>query len=296
MPEDYRATVKEGKLLKPGVKRVLWAIIFFAVVFGVLQTWMFLSDRSPSYMPNYPQLPLNSTINKQRLSPEDYELILMQTGLGKSNVDYLRAYGEPGEFEQAQERFFASSNIYCQKNTPISAEESLRNDRGEPVNGLKLVNLQAGDILISASCHTFGWRNGHAAIVVDPKQGITLESVVLGKDSCLQSVEKWERYPTVMVFKLKGASPQKQKAVAAAALKRLNGIPYGLTVGLLSEKFTGEPLKATHCAHLVYSAYKSFGWDLDANGGPIVTPQDLAMSPQLELKQVYGMDPKKLWA
>ena len=37
------------------------------------------------------------------------------------------------------------------------------------------------------------------------------------------------------------------------------------------------------------------GYDLDPTGGPLVTPDDIANSPYLEVVQIYGFDPDKLW-
>ena len=56
-----------------------------------------------------------------------------------------------------------------------------------------------------------------------------------------------------------------------------------------------QPLKGTQCAHLVWYAYKNFGIDLDCNGGCVVKPQDMANSPYMQVVQIYGFDPEKLW-
>jgi len=67
-----------------------------------------------------------------------------------------------------------------------------------------------------------------------------------------------------------------------------------LTTGILSKKNQKNPNR-THCAHLVWRAFKQFGIDLDSNGGKIVKPQDIANSPHLEVVQIYGFHPEKLW-
>ena len=46
---------------------------------------------------------------------------------------------------------------------------------------------------------------------------------------------------------------------------------------------------------LVWYAYQKFGLDLDGNGGALVLPFDLANSSQMELVQVFGFDPDRLW-
>ena len=45
----------------------------------------------------------------------------------------------------------------------------------------------------------------------------------------------------------------------------------------------------------MWQAYFNFGYDLDSNGGAIVVPKDIATSPLLEVVQVYGFDPDRLW-
>lgn len=47
----------------------------------------------------------------------------------------------------------------------------------------------------------------------------------------------------------------------------------------------------TQCAHLVWYAYRYFGYDLDSDGGFVVTPDDLYHSDLLELVQIYGIPP-----
>ena len=50
-----------------------------------------------------------------------------------------------------------------------------------------------------------------------------------------------------------------------------------------------DDIEGTHCAHLVWYAYNRFGYDVDSDGGVIVTPRDIFESPVWEVVQVYGM-------
>ena len=79
--------------------------------------------------------------------------------------------------------------------------------------------------------------------------------------------------------------------MAQWALDHLQAIAYNPTVGLTSPKAPPdqELPQATQCAHLVWSAYHHFGWDLDGNGGLVVTPRDLIRSDQLDVIQIYGL-------
>ena len=64
---------------------------------------------------------------------------------------------------------------------------------------------------------------------------------------------------------------------------------------LLYPQGSGRRPYATHCSHLVWQAYKHFGYDIDSDGGPLVTCNDIARSDLLEVVQVYGFDPDALW-
>lgn len=125
---------------------------------------------------------------------------------------------------------------------------------------------------------------------MDAAQGLVLEAAVLGENSAVQPIGKWETYPAVLVFRLRGVSAEERAALASAACQRLCNVPYGL----LCRKRCGGVPRSTHCAHLVWDAFYACGFDLDSNGGSVVTPHDLAASPLLELKQVYGIDPRTL--
>lgn len=291
--------VNEGTAAKKKLKRWQKAVlIFFSFIITLwigLQLWMSTAEWNIRWSAGYAKLNITEIIEKPVLSEEDYHTLLMQTGLGKPSVDYLLEHGDKSDFLQLQKNFFSEPTVFCDKNTPVSAEEMVTDGRGNKIPGTKIIGLEDGDILITSCCHTFGWRNGHAALVVDAENHTALESVVMGTDSCLQDTSKWESFPAFMVFRLKGVSPEEREEIVENAVEKLNGIPYGLTVGLFSDKFSQEEVTATHCAHLVWQAYRMFGFDLDSNGGPIVTPQDLSKSPLLELKQVYGMDPEVLW-
>lgn len=266
-----------------------WRIVILIVLLAGtgLKLWQLSTEPKARWTPDYTRQDLTPILTQEQLQTADYETLLLQTGLSACVIDILRERGMQSEIYAAQERFFAEPPIECVPNSPISAEE-------HTAQGTRLLALEDGDLLLTPCSHAYGWRNGHAALVVDAAQGLTLESVVLGTDSCLQTVQKWETYPAFMVFRLRDASAELRSQIAQTAYGRLCGIPYGLTVGLLSPKYTDVP-DTTHCAHLLWSAYRAYGYDLDSTGGHIVTPRDLALSPLLELKQCCGVDPRVLW-
>ncbi len=246
-----------------------------------------------------------------------------------------------------QDRFFAEPEITCERDMFLVWSEWLvpgqepapsallaSRTEGWPVghmtSGRCFPALQDGDILVSFSSHIFGWRSGHAGIVVDAAGGQTLEAIAVGHDSRICSLDSWAEYPSVAVLRLKGASREERAQVAAFAREYLVGIPYrvasftwtvpemplpaepaALEPSLLKEPAALEPFlpeapaapvrplplripAGTQCAHLVWAAYAHFGYDLDGDGGSVVTPADLFWSSQLEVVQVYGLDPARL--
>jgi len=147
--------------------------------------------------------------------------------------------------------------------------------------GQTLPRLENGDILITCSTHSFGWRHGHAGLVVDETRGLVLEAQILGSPSSVVPAEHWRRYSTLWVFRLKNVQPEVRQAIADYALHTLNHIPYRLTSGWFGRRADG--CLSVQCAYLVWYAYAHFGFDLDSDGGRLVTVADLAASPLLEV-------------
>ncbi len=273
-----------------------WWAASAAILCGVLYLWTKRTERRAHWTPQGERRDLSPLLAKTALTDADYDLLLHETGLGRLGVDALLSTGKQDTILRMQETLYAPITYRCRRFSPISWTERLTNAKGQVHAGLELVPLEDGDVLISASSHTLGWCNGHAGIVVNAQKGETLESVVIGQKASVCSIEKWREYPTVLVLRLKGASGEERAAIAKDALCRLKGTPYRLAVGVFSRKHWGSrPPKGTQCAHLVWEAFRPFGYDLDSDGGRIVTPHDIAASPLLELVQVYGLDPDKLW-
>jgi len=257
-----------------------------------------VSEPNAHITPGYAAINIEPILFQSQLTEEDYNTLFLQTGLGKPAIDDLRAESiDPiTEILNFQNNFFREIDFVCEKNSPISKEESIVDENGSYVNGTELAPLHNGYILITKSSHVSGWRNGHAAIIVDAEEGLALESVVLGTNSIVQETERWRNYPNFMIFRIKGASEEVMDVISQAALENLNNVPYDLTVGILSPKFekAGE-ITGTNCSHLVWEAFMMFGFDLDSDSGTIVTPKDIANSPLLEVVQVYGVNPAEVW-
>lgn len=261
--------------------------------------------------------PLDSYLCRQTFTETDYSFLCQQTGLFPPAIDALWAQGELASLLGYQKAYFCNPSYLCEANTIISREERLT----EPGGRICLPALEDGDILITFNCHVFGWRSGHAALVVDAEQGLTLEARVLGTDSAVLSIGHWEEYPSFTVLRLKGTNTVQRAEIASYAREYLVGIPYRVTAGLFaapaaafpsegalcpeeamlppelfppaaesvsSQHLAVTPPAGTHCAHLVWYAFRFFGYDLDSDGGRIVTPRDIYDSPLLEPIQTYG--------
>jgi len=126
---------------------------------------------------------------------------------------------------------------------------------------------------------------------------LTLEAISLGHDSTIRSLRSWTEWPSFVVLRLTELSKRERAVVADYAERNLKQIPYSLTAGMWDEEAEelaedlqeGEALGGTQCAHLIWYAYNHFGYDLDSNGGMLVTPKDLYESSLLEMVQVYGV-------
>lgn len=216
----------------------------------------------------------------------DRETLFLQTGLGESAIDKLIAQDEFDVALGLQDAIFE----------PIEAEcESLfdwitREDRRGVDARIVLVDLQPGDILLTFSTHSVGWRHGHAGLVLDETS--VLESVSIGEVSAIVSPKHWSTYSNFVVLRVKEIDGALQKEVAAYARKHLVGVSYRLLSGWIGEKAPGtdDPWFSAHCSYLIWYAWNQFGYDLDSDGGRLVTCDDILNSDLLEVVQVYGLD------
>ena len=147
-------------------------------------------------------------------------------------------------------------------------------------NKQKFTNIENGDILVTDSTYCFCYRHGHAGLVVDAKKGITLEAYGIGTKSEYAKLSEWERYPHVKVLRLQ-ASKEVRNKIVGNARGNLIGIPYRLSSGMIDDKDMKEDYWGTQCAHLVWLAFKKYGYDIDGDGGWLVTPADFMKSELL---------------
>lgn len=277
------------------IQKTLWVpictgtIVFLCICGSIKICWKNIEDGA-HVAPNYPQENIEAVLSKEMLDEQDYVLLFNQTGLSPAAVDFLFAKNRQQELLEIQELLFADVEIKCKANSILTREERLKKRR------VLIPYVENGDILISLNSHALGWRNGHAAMVVDAEKRLVLEAQVLGTNSTVMSMSHWETYPSFVILRLKDVAKEQRAEIAANAVETLNDIPYRLEAGVI-EKLKNRiwvnanesvSLSGTHCAHLVWYAYQEFGYDLDSDGGIIVTPHDLLESPYLEVIQIYG--------
>ena len=251
-----------------------------ALVLLVYLLQRFWAHRNGYFHPDYERVPLTEE--------SDYETIFLQTGLGRSAVDKLLAAGDFQTILDAQEAFFNPPDTSCNAMLGWFTWEDRLETTGTP-----LVDLQPGDVVLTLSTHSLGWRHGHAGLVID--SGTTLECVVLGTDSTLVNAAHWSNYSNYAVLRLKDITPKLQQEIVEYSLSTLVGIPYRLTSGFIGPK-APDPEDwqfGVHCSYLVWYAWNHFGYDLDSDGGRLTSSYDLLHSDLLEVVQVYGMDPRQ---
>ena len=163
----------------------------------------------------------------------------------------------------------------------VIQEEYLSDERGRQLYRTEFTDLEDGDVLVTDSTFCFLYRHGHAAIVVDAKQGIVLESYGIGTNSEFAPLFEWRRYPHVMVLRLE-APKEVRRLVAEYAKTALVGIPYRISSGMVDDKDMGGEYWGTQCAHLVWAAFEALGYDIAGDGGGLVTPVDFTKSTLLQ--------------
>lgn len=276
-------------------------ILYGTVILVMAVLLVFILDASIEkealWKPQYERLNLGTIINKEILEEEDYNTLLKQTGLGKDAVDVLMGrYEFPDKekiFSQYQSNFFDPIHYECKRIGIITHEERLRDEKGELIKAFHIPSLKKGDILITKATHSLGWRHGHAAVITDSNKRQSLEAILLGQNSIIQSVDKWQTYPSFLILRLKTFDEELANKIADFSLNTLNDVPYGLFTGIPYK--SSDVINQTQCAHLVWYSYFNFGYDIDSDGSWLVTPKDIANSPFLEVVQVYGMNPEDPW-
>ena len=281
---------KEKKKDKKTKRRLaVWiAVLTFVVsALAFLQAGCVYAERSwTHFYPDYAQEDILPILEKAELTDEDYELLYRQTGLTKLGIDGLLAEGNVDRIVEIQHYFFKKQTVYIDHFNPYTYSEEI-NDI------IPMARLEAGDILVTATVRVSWLRYGHAALVVDGDEEMVLESMSPGSKSTFNSASDFSKLANFMVLRPKVDEETKAEMVEYAT-QNLLGKPYRFTLGIFYKKYP-ETLRVSQCAHLVWYAYKKFGYDLDSTGGGVVKPQDMVRSEHVEVVQAYGFDLDWLW-
>ena len=284
---------KTGKKRSP-LRRAV--IIFLSVLFALaaILAFFFIADavthtfaRSvPSYAMDTEGLKDILAVDRESWTDEDYEFIYRQTGLTKAYFDGVSNYDEDFVLGCQRDLFYNEEVQHDAMFIGISHDYY-------PDKTFNMVPLKPGDVIISSSVHTFGWRNGHAALAISSTT--TVQALQAGAPSAIQGVSWFKSSSNFMVLRPK-TTAEEARAVAGWAKENLVNVPYSLFIGFFSPKDQSDDVQCTHCSHLVWQAYKAvLGVDIDSTGGPVVSPRNIANSDFFEVVQVNGFDLDKLW-
>ncbi len=242
-----------------------------------------------SFSPEYDMLDLSPLFEKEVFSDEDYKTFFYQTGLGKYAIDSIK---DTETFRETvleyQQIFFKNNDYICDSAAITTSMEYFVSEKGYLTQGFKMFPVKEGYVLLMESSHSFGWRHGHAGIVVSNNR--VLEAPIIGEPSQEYSLSTWLYYPTFIMLRLKDTSDEDLKAIAVDAEKYLNGIIYHPVAGVF-KKEQGKKPNTVQCAYLVWYAFYNHGIDIDSDGGNIVTVNDIKQSDKFEIVQIYGYDP-----
>ncbi len=273
------------------LKHKIYGIFIVLFILYLAITWGM--HRDGYFIPTVPKQDLSPLFSKTAWDATDYALIYEQTGLAAPIVEELKKQPHFAErLLHFQQNFLKKVTLGTRPLNLLTREDYLPSLEGTAWPHFDIAPYQNGDIFLTKSTYTLGWRHGHGGIVVDKKRGKTLEAFSPGTVSSENDASRWHYYPTFKLLRVKGISQAEQQLVVDYALGHLNGLPYKI----LATKDQGENLAYTQCSLLIWQAfYYSLGLDLDANKGYFVTPQNIASSPYLETLQIIGFNPQKDW-
>lgn len=279
----------KGKKLS---KKIIFAIVAAAIIGTILITCLgmeiafVVADKIECWHPDYEQRDISGILDKQELTDEDYDLLYEQTGLTRMGVDRTLAKGEQGKKRilEIQKDFFTEFEVKNDLFAPFICTDYIDKH-------IAYAYLEDGDIIVTSSTHFSGWRIGHSGLVTNANRGSIIQANAVGDTSKLGTIRDFNDRVNFMILSPKVDKETKAK-VCEYAEENLIGKIYDPTAGVFSSK---NKVDRTQCAHLVWYAYNTFGVDLDFNGGLVVTPWNIANSPLIEVVQVFGFDPVKLW-
>ena len=167
-------------------------------------------------------------------------------------------------------RDLAGQPVSCRLIGPITWDETLT----APCQNV-LPPLHTGDVLVTLSSHSLGWRHGHCALVLD--ESTTLEATTIGQPTTRKRAESWNRYPTLWLLRPKEPLTDSERSALLSAAEELESLPYALVCP------KRLPASGAHCAALIWYIYAEAGMNADPDGGRFTFPADLLSSTFFEV-------------
>ncbi len=240
---------------------------------------------SAFYKVEYAKTDITGLIRDKKLSDKDYDIIFKNTGVSPRAAKDIIKSKDYELLDKLNDMYFEEPQFVKEYiASPVTVEERLAKDK------IPLVPLKKGDILITFSTHTLEWRHGHCGLVLTVNSEKILEHTSIGNTSCVNLATSWGKYPGFVVLRHKDSTVGEKAADYAS--KHLIDIEYSLLAGITDKDMSDNDKIDSHCAHIVWQAYKAVGKDIDKDGGIIVTPNDIAMCKDLEVVQIYGINPE----
>ena len=279
---------EKGKRLS---KKIIFAIVAAAIIGSILIAYIGLeiafavSHRLKCWAPDYEKRNILPILEKRELTDEDYKILYEQTGLTRVGIERMRSINTGVDrILKIQTDYFTPHTLKKEHYAPLICTDYIE----QHVN---YSFLQNGDIIVTSSTHLSGWRMGHAGLVTNASAGYVLQATAVGEASKIGRMTDFNNRLNFMILSPKVDAETKAK-VCAYAENNLIGKVYDPTAGVFTSK---NSVERTQCSHIIWYAYNLFGTDLDCGGGLVVTPKDIANSPNVEIVQVFGFDPAELW-
>ena len=232
---------------------------------------------------------IEKVYNKEELTSEEYLKLSIQTGLSKTSIEVFLTKYNPDYLLKYQE-----DHIYNTKE--IKSSFFIGSYQLELVNNhLPFIDIKDGDVLITSTSHTFGYRHGHSGIVIEADKALTLESYTPFVDSKYDKLYTWLAFKDVMVLRLKEEYRHLIPNIIEFAKNKLVGVKYSLLASTKDKISKDNNIKRTQCSHLVWAAFYSEGIDLNSDGSWLVTANDISRSSYLEVVEVKGFNYLELW-
>ena len=267
-------------------------LVISITLFLFLYNWLYEAEQSTHSMPEYARREIYPWVERRDLSNQQLHMIAHQTGLNPKVVAELLLGNKGFELLCLQAAYYSPVKTVSELSSLLTLSEYVVDEEGNYKKATHFADIRKGDILITKNSRFLGWRNGHVGLVVDSRKGLVLEALMPGTNTRVCSLDKWEMLPSFQVLRIKeGVLCSELERICYStmvveyAMENLVDIPYSLMAGLPPEEMS---ISKTHCAHLIWYAYKQFGIDLDSDGGNIVTPEDIRKSPYLEVIQSFG--------